>query len=175
MIVASDQRMVLGGVSFQYASDVLDGLATMRASQYETGLLHIAVWDGLPGDGPGGTYDSVLRWRVRGREVHVISPQEIPAEPSTPVHAMPASPTVADSESMRTVAGVVPEIRAMIFADLEHFSRLSERQIPGFLREFIGPVAALTRQPFPAPEFRTHGEMVCSLSSRGQAMPLGLR
>src|ERR1019366_6319722 len=40
IIVASDERLILGGVAFRYAGDVLDGLAVMRAAQYETDLLH---------------------------------------------------------------------------------------------------------------------------------------
>ena len=42
----------------------------------------------------------------------------------------------------------------MIFADVKHFSRLSESQIPDFLRDFVGAVTAVARQSVPAPLFR---------------------
>jgi hypothetical protein len=58
VIVASEEKVVMGGLSFQYAADVLDGLATMRARQYETDPHHIAVWNEQAGDGSGGTYDA---------------------------------------------------------------------------------------------------------------------
>jgi hypothetical protein len=32
----------------------------------------IAVWDGRPGDGPGGTADAVALWREEGIEPDVI-------------------------------------------------------------------------------------------------------
>lgn len=32
----------------------------------------LAVWDGSPGDGPGGTADAVALWRDEGYEVDVV-------------------------------------------------------------------------------------------------------
>ena len=156
-IVTSDQRLILGGVVFKYASDVLDGLATMRAAHYETGLVHLAVWNGQPGDGPGGTYYSILRWRARGHAVHVVSPQDVAGGQPNPVHEIPASTApvhVADSDSFDPAAPVTSQIRAMLFADVKHFSALSEQQLPVFLRDFMGPVAALVRRTDPAPLFQ---------------------
>jgi class 3 adenylate cyclase len=46
------------------------------------------------------------------------------------------------------------EIRAMLFADAYHFSKLSEEQMPHFITDFMGPIAALTRQTKPEPVYQ---------------------
>jgi class 3 adenylate cyclase len=153
-IVASDDRLILGGVVFRYADDVVDGLATMRAAQYGTGLLHMALWNGLAGDGPDGTHDSVLRWKARGYKVDVVSPREAANGKPNPIQEIALSPALAcsfESESIDAAVGVTPEIRAIMFADVKRFSQLNEQQLPGFLRDFMGPVAALVRRTSPAP------------------------
>ena len=47
-----------------------------RAIEYTRRLdqapLVVAVWDGLPGDGPGGTADAVELWQLEGHQVDVI-------------------------------------------------------------------------------------------------------
>ncbi|HEX8071096.1 MAG TPA: tetratricopeptide repeat-containing protein [Pyrinomonadaceae bacterium] len=48
----------------------------------------------------------------------------------------------------------VPQIKALLFADAVHFSKLTEEQIPLFLRHFLEPVGRLLDRPEYAPEFR---------------------
>ena len=55
VIVASPQRLEVGGVSYEFGNRLLLGLATIRARQLDTRLIPLAVWDGMLGDGPGGT------------------------------------------------------------------------------------------------------------------------
>ena len=154
VIVASEEKVVMGGLSFQYAADVLDGLATMRARQFETDLHHIAVWNELPGDGPGGTYDAVQRWKARGAVVHVINPVEI-ADGAPLATAVVAGSGQADMESRQASAGINAEVRAMIFADVKGFSKLTEGQVPVFLRGFIRPLAQVASRLNPAPDFQS--------------------
>src|SRR5439155_4571720 len=52
---ASPQAIVGGNTSLEYGFRVLDGMATIRAEQLDTELICLALWDGKPGDGPGGT------------------------------------------------------------------------------------------------------------------------
>ncbi len=152
VIVASEERVVMGGLSFRYAADLLDGLAAMRAAQYETELLHIAVWNELSGDGPGGTCDAVQHWKSRGAHVHVINPVEIAG--GVPHDAANAASGQASAESQQASAGIDAEVRAMIFADVKHFSKLTEEQVPVFLRGFVRPLAQLVGRMNPAPDFQ---------------------
>ena len=42
----------------------------------------------------------------------------------------------------------------MVFADAYRFSKLSEQQMPAFIREFMGPIAALANRTKPAPAYQ---------------------
>lgn len=72
VVVASEHRLGSGSASFEYGFRVLDGTAAIRADELDTELICIAVWDGLAGDGPGGTAQSVEHWRRARRRVEVI-------------------------------------------------------------------------------------------------------
>ena len=152
VIVASEEKVVMGGLSFRYAADVLDGLATMRARQYETEPHHVAVWNELPGDGAGGTYDAVRGWRSRGGgNVCIINPLELAGG----AHA-PAVGGAETEEPEVPKAGIDPEMRAMIFADVKHFSKLTEAQGAGIPNARIHPrpLAAHASRLNPKPEFQ---------------------
>ena len=64
-------------VAYGYTNDLLHGLATMRADELATELVHLAVWDRQPAFSPGGTADAVKRWQAAGREVDIIDPSEL--------------------------------------------------------------------------------------------------
>jgi tetratricopeptide (TPR) repeat protein len=67
--VASGAPSEWGGIVFEYASLLLLGLAQLRARALDTDLVGLAVWDHNPGDGPGGTAETVKSWRQRGIKV----------------------------------------------------------------------------------------------------------
>jgi class 3 adenylate cyclase len=134
----STHKLGDGGVSYDYSSRVLHGLAQIHADQLGVGLSHLAVWDGKPGDGPGGTADTVRLWRQGGREVTVIDPTTSRASRATPTTASeppPARATKAD--------GLAPEIAVYLFGDVVGFSKLEEPQLPPFRDHFLGLVAGL--------------------------------
>lgn len=147
---ASEQRLVAGSVSYDYANILLYGLATIRAHRLETDLIPLAVWDGRAGDGPGGTADTVRRWQELGQPVEVVAVTELLqiACPALAQRAMPpTSPPL-----VHPVQPPLPfprEIMAMLFADAVGFSQLTEEQIPGFVQQYLGAVAALmVRSPY---------------------------
>jgi class 3 adenylate cyclase/tetratricopeptide (TPR) repeat protein len=147
VIVASRERLTLGSVAYDFASELQYGLAALRAAQYGTDLVPMAVWDGHEGDGPGGTADVVRRWKQRAREVITIRPME--TEPARSI-----SPRAIASADAAAVSGFGAEIRAMLFADAFHFSHLSEVQMPAFIQRFMAPIAMLIRQTRPRPLFQ---------------------
>jgi class 3 adenylate cyclase len=101
VILASRQRLTRGSVAYDFASDLMHGLARLRARQYGTDLIHL----GTP---------------ARGTD----------------------DPSAAGAE-----------IRAILFADAYHFSRLGEGDMPAFLDHFMAPIAGLVRETRPAPLF----------------------
>jgi class 3 adenylate cyclase len=149
---ASEQRLVAGSVTYDYANILLYGLATIRAHQLETDLIPLAVWDGRAGDGPGGTADTVRRWQELGQQVEVVAVTEL-LRIECPVLAQQAlAPT--SSSLARPVPSLLPfprEIMAMLFADAVGFSKLTEEQIPGFVQQYLGAVATLMARSPHAP------------------------
>jgi class 3 adenylate cyclase/tetratricopeptide (TPR) repeat protein len=143
VILASHQKMQGGSVSYDYANLVLHGLANVRAGELGSELVPLAVWDGRTGDGPGGTATIVERWRGLGLEVEVIDLAEILrvecpdlATPSTHVEiGLEKDPLSDRSPDLR--------VMAMLFADVVHFSKLTEEQVPKFVKHFLGGVADL--------------------------------
>src|SRR5204863_297974 len=53
VITASNQRLEIGGISYEFCNQLLLGLATIRCRQLEGRLIPLAVWNQQPGDGPG--------------------------------------------------------------------------------------------------------------------------
>jgi class 3 adenylate cyclase len=153
ILTASEQRLELGGVSYEFSNGVLHGLAKTKAEQLRTGLKFLAVWDGRPGDGPGGTAYCVGRWKERGHEVEVIDLAELlrsSGHGGTEPTAIPVPPTVPVSPS-ESHPEFESTVMALLFADVVGFSKLQEAQIPHFVTEFLGMVDRLLPPPPRAP------------------------
>jgi class 3 adenylate cyclase/tetratricopeptide (TPR) repeat protein len=153
LLVTSDERLTVGSIAYEYANELLLGLATTRADQLETGLVHVAVWDGQPSGSLASTGGTVRRWKDMGRTVEVIDPHQFSPLPGV---TAPAASTVPAPRPRitRPAPDFGSQIRAMIFADAFHFSKLSEDQVPAFITDFIGPIAALLGQTTPGPIFQ---------------------
>ena len=117
----------------------------------DTELVPLAVWDGAAGGGAGGTSSTVGSWRRLGYEVEVIDLREIarpwtavPTSRPAPVEPDPHEPVPPDNE---------PRVRTMavLFADVVHFSAMSDLEIPLFVEHFLGEVANLARHSPHAP------------------------
>jgi class 3 adenylate cyclase len=139
--VACDHRLTGASVvEFQYANLLLQGLAAVLAKQLDTSLKPLAVWDGQPGDGLGGTSWNVRRWQDAGFQVDVIRLDEILRKNSA-ISAVdaeqqaPAAPTVVAAPSE-----FVPDICGLLFADAVGFSKLTENEVHLFVRYFLGLV-----------------------------------
>jgi len=144
VVVASSQRLSGHGISYDYANELILGLATIRATTLETELIPIAVWDGLAGDGPGGTASAIARWRKAGLPVELIA---LPAVNSPNESATPAGAAgrIRLTRRRKGKANLGVEIRAMLFADAVGFSKLTEDELPKFVRHFLGLIGQLIR------------------------------
>ena len=134
VITASNQRLEVGGVSYEFANQLMLGLATIRARQLGAELIPLAVWDGLAGDGPGGAASAIQDWRSLGYKPEII---DLP-------------PVAAPRQSARKTAAETPppddfrsRIVAILFADAVGFSKLTESEVPLFMRYFLGAIAHL--------------------------------
>lgn len=161
VVVASEQQIGEGGLSYEYCNLMLQGLGTIRAEQLDTEVTPVAVWDGRTGDGYGGTASFVAQWQATGHAVEVIDTNALLRASA----AGADTKAVDDSARVQTENGpvdagaatdadepeFVPQIKALLFADAVHFSKLAEAQIPLFLRYFLEPIGQLLDRPEYAP------------------------
>jgi class 3 adenylate cyclase len=154
--IGSEQRMAGGALSHQYAARLLEGMADLRAEELDGNAIGFALWDGRSAGGPGGTGETVERWRSAGRRVEVIDLRGLAPdrEPVTVTSAAGATPWATGSPApsrQDARSQFEPQIVAMLFADARGFSALTEEQIPSFVEKFLGVVsdllARMPRQP----------------------------
>ncbi len=157
VLIASEQRME-GGVPFEYTNLLLHGLASIRAEQLETRMIPLVVWDGREGDGPGGTSSIVHHWREMGHEVEVIDLARILQEecPEIRISDEPLNTITATAQlQMQPVEPAVEEFAtqmiAILFADAVQFNRLTEDELPRFVRHFLGSIGELATTSAHAP------------------------
>jgi len=163
VVTASGQRIGTGGMSYEYGFLMLDGAAGVKADELDAELVCLAVWDGKPGDGPGGTASSIERWRRADRRVEII---DVAAMLRCGVPVITTEGTVAPIHEEADAVGSMahsfePEIVGLLFADARGFSKLSEHEIPLFVDHLLGSVAAeLARSARPPLFANTWGDGV---------------
>ena len=151
IITASSQRLGEGGMSFEYTNLLLQGLAHMKARQLETEVVPLAVWDQKPGDGPGGTAGMIGLWQSLGLSVEMIDLAKILRRQCPNLVSKISSPPAIAPKRRAGSEKFTTRIMAMLFADAVHFSKLTERQIPLFVQQFLGTIAALIAESSNAP------------------------
>jgi class 3 adenylate cyclase len=155
--IASPYKTDDEGLAFEYTNMVLLGLAQMKRRELEGEMVAMAVWDGRPGDGFGGTRSNMRRWARLDLEVDQIpvSPPEgmtVRREEGIPmVQADPEPPGSMESKSGDFFNK--PEVRAVMFADLVGYTRLSESQIVDYVKHFMGAVSRLVEASGSPPVF----------------------
>lgn len=143
VVVTSEQAAPESPIVFAYANTFLYGWAKLRAEQLETELVPLAVWDGQPGDGPGGTADSVRSWQARGHRVELIRLEEL-LRPARGGGRPTPRPARADRPEAGTRSGAADQrVMAMLFADAVGYSKLTEAQVLRFMERFLGAIAGL--------------------------------
>jgi len=145
VITASNQRLEIGGISYEFCNQLLLGLAAIRCRQLDSTLIPVAVWNEKPGDGPGGAASVVEAWKNLGYKPEIISLEKL-----TDRAARSSSPNVARSTKPRLTRRSSETFRsrivALLFADAVGFSKLTEPEVPRFLEHFFGAIARLTRK-----------------------------
>jgi class 3 adenylate cyclase len=131
---ATTERRLDTDELFAFGSDVMRGLAELRAASLETQPYLVALYDGKNTGLPGGTSDIVRRWGASGPMVRIplvakgggVGPRPGPAQ----VEPLPRMTW------LRSRA-----IQCMLFADVKGYSGLADEEIPRFIDEFLGVIA----------------------------------
>lgn len=143
VVYASSSRPLHGGVAYEYANQLVQGLGMLRARELETELMALAVWDGAAGDGLGGTASAVRQWQRHGLVVRRV-PVEAGHEGDgaslavRPAPALPNEIVASHPEADR--------VMSLLFADAVGFSRLNDEEVPLFIQYCLGLVARLIEE-----------------------------
>jgi class 3 adenylate cyclase len=152
-------------ILFSYANELIIGKAILRSRFLETEPLLVAVWDGGHNGKPGGTSECVRLWEQTGFPYIVIDPATARVEsrgegahtgkgPARHSASRPAVRKQASRQNCQTVA--------IIFADMVGYSKLSEEQVPAYVRGFLGGVSRTLQAAAVQPLYKnTWGDAIC--------------
>ena len=134
-------------VSFDYANKVLTGLAMLHSKKLAMPVVPLVVWDGKKTTLTGGTSSNVELWKSLGIKVdkrNIVDTNAI-LRKKLKTHKIQ---TVKSAVSKPAANGKSPPpppqiIRAMLFADVKHYSKVDETQICEFVDTVFGGVAKL--------------------------------
>jgi class 3 adenylate cyclase len=140
VLVISQRPPPIGESIFEYNNLILTGLAKLRAQMLDTELHGIAVWDGRPAAGEGGTGSIVSLWRDSGIPMdHVLVGGD--AAPPAPGSAPAPGRLTRQSRKPGDTWAFEYKIETMLFADAVGYSRLTEDQIPLFFDCYARSIA----------------------------------
>lgn len=150
---ATDEGYLGDDILFEYASDILEGMALIRGKQLETETVLLAVLDQKETQKNtklGGTAATVKRWLAHHHNLKTIDlsllrknfPKNKKIHRQTKVQQAPQKET-----------HISRHIKAMLFADLVGFSKLGEDRAPSFFVGFLGKLAKLIEKSSIKPSF----------------------
>ena len=147
-------------VAYEYSYRVLHGLGKIRATQLGTEFLPLSVWNGQPSDDIGGTSSAVQYWQQWSNSVEIIdlaallkANTAVAVPPRAKAKTAPLN-SFGKVNSPESLGDFNPEIRAMLFADVVHFTHLREEQFPAFVQHFLGTVAQFSEDSDHTPLFQ---------------------
>jgi class 3 adenylate cyclase len=147
VVIASSEKLEIGGVSYDFCNQLMLGLAAIRSHQLESDLIPLVVWNGQPGDGPGGASSVVEHWRARGYRPEIIDLAKIRAgakEPAGEKFKRERENVKSPPEIPPSAGGFGSRLVSILFADAVGFSKLTELEVPLFVEEFLGAIARLS-------------------------------
>ena len=172
---------------FGLCNEVFAGFASMRSRILADKPHLLTVWDGQEG-GVGGTGHLVRRWKSRfGKPVRIDlnrileelppPPPTLPGQPSSVPPSPPQPPPLP--QVVEQPLNAQREVKTMLFADVEGFSKLSDEQNPPYAEHFLGGIAKIIEGLSAAPSFlNTWGDSIFAVFDHlgdGLNMALELR
>ena len=133
---------VLNMLNFEFANFFLYGAAHARARSIDSEVKPIAVWDGRPGDGPGGTASVVAHWRKQGQVFEHINPLVFTGG------AYQVKKKVRHGKEKKARYGSLAyhTYLPMMFSDVKGYSKLDDEQLARFSVHFLKLVKNIIRK-----------------------------
>jgi class 3 adenylate cyclase len=128
----TDDAFLDDDVLYRYGAEYAMGLTLLRARYLAGEARQFALWDGGPAHGAAGAAIDIATWRRGERAISIVSP----ARPGEATAA--EKPTISPPERERRRV-----VRAMLFADVRGFSKLTDEELPRFAEHFLGAFARI--------------------------------
>jgi class 3 adenylate cyclase len=178
IIFATDEPYLGDDVLFNYAAQLVEGMAVLRAEQLQSSPRLLCVFDEDADSGVGGTQSSYDRWRRRGGTLDRIDLAALRSGA-----ALPAPEAVAPVVASAAPEPIGPEspprmIKTLVFADFAGYSRLHDVNATRFQNEFWAIAARRIASSATSPLFaNTWGDglfLVFEAPRDGASFALGL-
>ena len=138
---ATSERYLGDDTLFEHASDLIQGMAFLRARELAVDPHMLVVSDRTQAGAVGGTLATLETWSSQTKSHEVIDLRAIRA-------AALNQPTTFASDAATVPPQVTPAgraIKSLLFADVKGFSRLPEEFFPVFFTTFLGLVPKTLR------------------------------
>lgn len=154
---ATDGRYLGDDSLFEHASDLIQGLASLRAQALTVHPTMLVVADPSQAGAVGGALATLAAWTARSHRHRVID-----LKPLRAANAGAGIATAGQHAAVRTepLAGG-RHIKSLLFADVKGFSKLREEHAPGFFTSFLGLVPQV---------LKAHAIEPLEMSSRGDGL-----
>ncbi len=133
---ATEERYLGDDCLFEHVSNLIQGLAFLRARTLAVAPLMLAVADPSQPGAIGGTLATLANWQAHKQAYRLIDLKVIRDAAHLP--ALDLQVVAPASASVPTAAG--RQIKFLLFADIKGFSRLPEEHFPAFFVTFLGMV-----------------------------------
>jgi class 3 adenylate cyclase/tetratricopeptide (TPR) repeat protein len=139
---------------FAHANRIVMGEALLRGKMLESTPVLLAVWNGRKNGSEGGTSDFIARWESKKLPVEIVDIAAIRKRAGTG-YLPPGAPEPPSGAREGPRGGRVKRaLKAMLFADLVGYSKLTEAQLPSFYDSFLCELAENLRRSRHKPVFR---------------------
>lgn len=126
--------------AYDFTNRMIAAKAALRAATVELPIEALCVWDGLAGDGGGGTADAVAFWRQAKLNVHALQPLHV--EGDGPIRGeIIASAVPFERTQTALPSGHRGTVCAMLHMYFEGYFTLHENQYPIFQRLILATLA----------------------------------
>ena len=151
------------GATYDFCNQTLSGLALLKSRFLGMDVVPLVLWDARRSGGPGGTQSFLDYWtKRRNGQIQVIPLDQFQGSPSLSDATEDVGKANEETMASDSSPNFKQEIKAMIFADIVGYTRLTEVQIPAFVAHFLGGVARLMEElKNPPVHHNTWGDAIC--------------
>ncbi len=143
---ATSERYLGDDTLFEHASNLIQGMAFLRAKELAVDPHMLVVSDRSQAGGVGGTLATLATWASQAKLHQIIDLADIRAAAPAAPAASSAALRFAPQPGPTPMAAAGRTIKSLLFADVKGFSRLPEEYFPTFFTTFLGLVPKTLRQ-----------------------------